>query len=117
MGPSAGRGKLQRVDLQTSDGDGLPMGMEYSLRFQHSAATEIATVLRREPMVGEPAANGIDFELRSPETTGAMPDAWMSIEPGGLYFCDNGGAGRRFLGAIIVDLVEQFGPVTVEERE
>ena len=65
----------------------------------------------------QPAANGIDFELLSPETTGPVPDALLSIEPGGLSFCDNGGAGRRFLGAIIVDLVGQFGPVTVSERE
>jgi len=46
-----------------------------------------------------------------------MPDAWMSIEPDAFYFCDNGGAARRFLGGIIADMVNHFGPVTVQELE
>jgi len=35
----------------------------------------------------------------------------------GLYFCDNGGAARRFLGGIITLLVNHFGSVTVQELE
>lgn len=33
----------------------------------------------------------------------------------GLYFCDHGGHGRKYLGFVVAQLVRNFGSVTVEE--
>jgi hypothetical protein len=93
------------------------MGIEYTLRFNHADEASVASVLRRLPMVRELSRKGVDFELRGPETTEGLPDASMSVQLPGLYFCDHGGAGRHFLGIVVACLVSHFGEVTVENRE
>jgi len=43
-----------------------------------------------------------------------MPDAVVQVEATSVYFRDNGGSGRDFLGAVVAKLCS-FGSVTVEE--
>lgn len=92
------------------------MGTEYTLRFAHTGADFVASVLRRIPMKCELSEEG-GFEFRAPDNTGNMPDATAIVEANGLYFCDHGGAGRHVLGVIVAGLVSEFGPVTVADRE
>jgi hypothetical protein len=93
------------------------MGIEYTLRFNHSDKASVASVLRRLPMARELSPKGVEFEMRTLESAEGMPDALVSVETTGLYFCDNGGAGPEFLGVVITCLVSNFGKVTVEDRE
>jgi hypothetical protein len=93
------------------------MGMEYTLRFAHTDAISVVSALKQLPMVYQLTPNGVEFELRALETTGSMPDAFMTVEPSGLYFCDYGGTGGEFLGRVIACLVSHFGPITIEDRE
>jgi hypothetical protein len=46
-----------------------------------------------------------------------LPDAEVRIEPYGVYFCSNGGAGRERLGVLIASLVDRFGLVTIADWE
>ncbi len=93
------------------------MGIEYKLRFIPSSAESIAFSLRQLPGAVQLSAHAGRFEFRSERTTGSMPDAMAAIEADGLYFCDNGGAGKQFLGVVIARLVSEFGLVIVSEWE
>ena len=93
------------------------MGIEYKIQFAHSGAESIAAVLRRLPMVQEVSADERTFAFRADQTDSTMPDAMASVEPDGLYFCDNGGAGKQFLGLVIARLVSKFGPIAIAEWE
>jgi len=91
-------------------------GVEYKIRFKCPGTDAVAEALRPLPFARElPASEG--FELRAAGSAAGMPDAWAKPEPGGLYFCDNGGAGRELLGLVVARLVRQFGVVTVAELE
>jgi hypothetical protein len=89
------------------------MGTEYAIRFEHAGPESVNVVLRRLRMA---QATSQGFELRATQTDG-MPDAFIRIEPNGLYYCDNGGAGKEFLGVLIARMVSEFGPVTVADWE
>jgi hypothetical protein len=93
------------------------MGIEYTLRFDHSDMALVADAVRNLPSCLErvPPYNG--FELRTGGSSTGMPDAFMQVEPYGVYFCDNGGAGREFLGVVVASLVSHFGTVTIAELE
>lgn len=93
------------------------MGIEYKIQFAHRGAESVASVLRRLPMILEVSAVKGFVEFRAEQTRGTMPDATVSIEPDGLYFCDCGGAGKQFLGILIAHLVSEFDPVTVVDWE
>jgi len=57
------------------------------------------------------------FELRTDTSDKGMADAEVRVEPGGAYFCDNGGAGKMFLGIVVEHLVSEFGAVKVADWE
>lgn len=89
------------------------MGYEHQIRLPTSSPSDIDAILR-----------GIDgFEGYNPlfkqysfrrAATGAMPDAHASIEPDGVYFCDNG-CGSALLLDIVRALEEQLGQVLIVE--
>ncbi len=89
------------------------MGYEHQIRLPRSSAFDVDSILR-----------GMDgFEGYSPtfkqysfrrKATGSMPDAHASIEPDGVYFCDNG-CGAAVLRDLLRALEERFGQVSVEE--
>jgi hypothetical protein len=91
------------------------MGIEYTLRFEHSDSAAVADAVRGLPSCLERAPPYHGFELRSAGLPTGMPDAFMKVEPYGLYFCVNGGAGCEFLGVVVASLVSDFGTVTIEE--
>ena len=89
------------------------MGIEYSIRFEsRDLATTVPTILER--LCGAP--NGTHYECRT-NTASSMADASVMIVGGGLYFCDNGGSGREFLGRLVAALVSAFGVIQVQEYE
>ncbi len=93
------------------------MGTEFTIRFEHPDPITVVSILRRLPIVHQLSPNWREFELRAPDTTDEMPDASMTVETDGLYFCDYGGNGREIFGRVIACLVGHFGPVKVEVRE
>ncbi len=93
------------------------MGIEYRLQFTAPDAATVVSVLQRLPMVQKVAGDEPMFELRTEQTTDTMPDAVVSLQPDGIYFCDNRGSGKQLLGVLIARLVSEFGPVTVAEWE
>lgn len=93
------------------------MGMEYTIRFDYPNAAAVLSMLERLPMARQRSSNSMEFELRSSVASEAMPDACLTVEPTGLYYCDYGGRGRDYLGLVMVSLVNEFGLVTIEGRE
>jgi hypothetical protein len=93
------------------------MGIEYKLVFDYTEEGEVGHILARVPgsqlLDGQP----LRTEFRSLEATEGMPDADASIQAYGLYFCDHGGEGRKFLGMVVAAIVSRFGPVQVAELE
>jgi hypothetical protein len=93
------------------------MGMEYKLRFAFSNVSSVDAVLRRLPGVREVSRTNVEFEFRSAENSGSLPDASAHVEQDWLYFCVYGSMGRQFFGDTIARLVSEFGPVTVADLE
>lgn len=89
------------------------MSFEYRISFDHADRASIVSALRRLPL------NALDavgkFEFRSTDNQGGMPNAFIQVEDYGVYYCWNGGRGDDLLGALVGELVANFGPVTVEE--
>ena len=80
------------------------MGKEYKIRIANvpAGADRDLRAIRFFADVDE--QHGL-YNLRSTSTTG-MPNAWVQIEPDGLYFCDNGGsvADSAMIFRSIIDL-------------
>jgi hypothetical protein len=55
------------------------------------------------------------FELRSAENTSTLPDAHVTIEPDGLYFCINGEEGTKALDDLLLDIERTFGAPQIEK--
>lgn len=92
------------------------MGIEYNLRFSAPNAEAVADLLRRMSDTREVDTPEPHFELGADPAGQDWPEATATIEPDGLYFCDNcGGGGRALLGQLIARLTSYFGPVTIEE--
>jgi hypothetical protein len=89
------------------------MGIEYRIRFSHPDPLTIAERLRKLNNIAEDAAGVFTFHEDSARRD--MPDATAQIQSDGIYFCDNGGSGRKFLGIMLAAVVDSFGPTTIEE--
>ena len=91
------------------------MGMEYTLRITQADQASVHLALSRLDGAVVSAAGSRDIEFRGVSSRGAsMPDAVVQVEATSVYFRDNGGSGRDFLGAVVAKLCS-FGLVTVEE--
>jgi hypothetical protein len=91
------------------------MGVEYRLRFRNDEGVDVIAALAR--LRDAKPISPSELEFRSAGAAQGMPDASVKLEPGGLYFCDNGGAGRDFLGRVVAKLVATCREVTVEDYE
>jgi hypothetical protein len=91
------------------------MSVEYRLRFRHDKGVDVIATLAS--LQDAKLMSHIEVEFRSPGAASGTPDASVKVEPGGLYFCDYGGAGRDFLGRVVAKLVTSSGEVTVENYE
>lgn len=92
------------------------MGIEYRLRFSFSDPNAVTLLLRRLPNIQETTSPSTSFDFLTPESTNKLPEATVTIESDGLYFCDHcGGSGRALLGIVVACMVSKFGPVAVEE--
>jgi hypothetical protein len=91
------------------------MGIEYALRISQTDQAAVHLSLSRLDGAVVPVADPREIEFRSaPSRTASMPDAVVHVEATLVYFRDNGGSGRDFLGAVVAKLCS-FGSVTVEE--
>lgn len=90
------------------------MGYEYTVKFAYESAAQVEEFLRALPSFHSFDAERKTYIYRTPENTGAMPDAEMSIEPDGLYLCDYGMGPREF-GLLIKKLLCYFTNVQIEE--
>jgi hypothetical protein len=93
------------------------MGIEYRPQFIAPNADSVAALLRQLPSAQELTMPVHRFELRSETSVKGMPDAEVRVEPDGAYFCDYGGAGKRFLGIVVERFVSEFGTATIAEWE
>ena len=91
------------------------MGIEYTLHATGTDQTSSHLALSRlsGALASSDEPQSIEFRSSSTER-GSMPDAVAKVEGTTIYFRDNGGNGRDFLGAVVAKLCG-FGPVTVEE--
>jgi hypothetical protein len=67
------------------------VGIEYRIRFHYDRAELDRSILELRFFVGFDAEHRSYLLRFDPTITEGMPNAWVSIEPDGLYFCDNGG--------------------------
>jgi hypothetical protein len=88
------------------------MGIEYRIRLDPPDPS-VAGRLRLQSGAAEESPGVLSFRESSP--AGSMPDAVVHVEPDGLLFCDNGGAGRKFLGIVVAIVVGNGGSATIEE--
>jgi hypothetical protein len=93
------------------------MGREYRLRFAYADVRLVEAVLRQVPLFAGTGPGAACFDYRGAGNPGPMPDASATIEPGGLYFCDHGGEGRRVLAQVVRGITDAFGPPDVAEVE
>lgn len=92
------------------------MGIEYSIQFNNSNPTEVEKIIGRLAHCPKKTTETA-FEFRANTSSEGMPDATIMLTSGGLYFCDNGGRGREFLGRVVAALTSSFGVVTIQELE
>jgi hypothetical protein len=91
------------------------MGIEYTLRTTQADQASVYLALSRLDGAVVLAAPSRDIEFRGEASRAAsIPDAVVQVEATSVYFRDNGGRGRDFLGSVVAKLCS-FGPVTVEE--
>ena len=91
------------------------MGIEYALRTDQADRTLVHSALLRLDGAVHPVTGGGEIEFRSASSKAdSMPDAVAQVETDSVYFRDNGGRGRDFLGAVVASLCS-FGPVRIEE--
>jgi len=91
------------------------MGIEYTLRATQADQASIHLALSRLDGAVVPGPGSCQIEFRSaPSRAASMPDAVAQVEVTSVYFRDNGGSGRDFLGAVVAVLCS-FGSVIVEE--
>lgn len=92
------------------------MGIEYRISFTFADKSRIDGAVRHLPGLRKavPPWDGFDWEAPDRDT-GGLPDAHFEVESAGVYFVDNGGRGREFLGILVARLVSEFGQVRVEE--
>lgn len=73
------------------------MGYELRILMRSPDEFDLDALLRQVP-----GFEGFDVEhrlyrFRRTSPCGSMPDAWVMLDPGGLYFCDNGAEGSKVL--------------------
>ena len=91
------------------------MGIEYTLRATGTdqVSSHLALSRLKGATVSVEDPRGIEF--RGPSSrSDSTPDAVAQVDDTSIYFRNNGGSGRDFLGAVVAKLCS-FGPVTVEE--
>lgn len=93
------------------------MGFEYRLAFAYQNRDDVVVDLTRLPGATHTSSDSPFIEFRADAKRTGMPDAMVSVEDYGLYFCDNGGHGRNYFGRVISLLVSRFGEVRVSELE
>lgn len=93
------------------------MGFEYRIAFAYTQRDQVVRELSRLPSAIVASADSQTIEFRMDSQRDGMPDAMASVEDYGLYFCDNGGAGRDCLGRVVARLTSCFGLVQVSELE
>lgn len=92
------------------------MGYEYKVKFAYEGADQVDTFLRALPHFDSFDEARQTYIYRTPENTGIMPDAEMSIETEGLYLCDYGMAPQQF-GLLIKKLLSYFTSVQIGDWE
>lgn len=91
------------------------MGIEYTLRTTQADQKSVHLALSRLDGAVIPVTDSRKIEFRGATLrTDSMPDAMVQVEATAVYFRDNGGSGRDFLGAVVAKLCS-FGKVTIEE--
>lgn len=90
------------------------MGYEYEIRVPDASPGALESVIRTAPFFSRFLPEHALFEFRSEGNPVGMPDAWASIMPKGLYFCDNGG-GYEMLEYLVNRIRNAIGPAIVEE--
>jgi hypothetical protein len=89
------------------------MGYEQRVRLPSTAVNDLDAILRAQPAFADFDATYQLYNFRR-HSLGGMPDVHAAIEPGGIYFCDNG-AGAEVLGELLAALELRFGPLELEE--
>jgi hypothetical protein len=90
------------------------MGYEYTVKFTYESAAQVDEFLRTLPIFYSFDDARETYIYRTPQNSGAMPDAEMSIEPNGLYLCDYG-MGMHEFGFLVKKLLSYFFSVQIEE--
>ena len=92
------------------------MGIEYRLEFPSTSKIAVRNLIASLQGAEVTESAGV-VELRHEASSVGVPDATAIAEDYGLYFCDNGGQGRAFLGHVLARLVGEFGAIRITEIE
>ncbi len=85
------------------------VGTEYRLSF---TCTDLPALSARLQRLRGASVTTDGIEVRR-AATGAMPDATITLDSDGLYFCDFGGSGREVLGDAIAALLGHVDSVRI----
>ena len=96
------------------------MGIEYEIVCDTEAVARFDEFLRRQPFFESYDADRRLFNLRVPgvQKNDDCPDGYASIEPDGIYFCDNLSAcdaAARILRSLIDQALRYSDRITVYE--
>lgn len=92
------------------------MGYEYRVKFVYDDLSKVDESLRALPCFHAFDQERAIYIYRSPETVGPMPDAEVSIEKEGLYWCDYGMTPELF-GRFTKRLISYFAGAQIEDWE
>ena len=94
------------------------MGVEYALKLKEVRRGRLDALLRSLSQFACFAPEYRSYEFRAERSTDTkrMPDAYIVIEEYGLYFCDNGGEGKRILEHLILKIENEYAEAILDSE-
>jgi len=106
------------VKTEITDSNRTVMGIEYQIAISPLHRHTVDDILRCAPYFAETADQfgDLKYEFRLPDNTGTIPNAYATIEPYGVYFCDFGGA-HEIMKTIVQHITDRIAAPSVSELE
>ena len=91
------------------------MGYDFTLSFEVPEPIVLDRMLRGHQYFSQFSEEFQTYELRTPENSGTMPNAEVSLSEDGLYFCDYDGSCSELRAEFVSWIESSFGQGRIEE--